>query len=173
MSAILDALTAALTEPSHKIRPLPSPLYHLSVILPVAVGGGTPHNPAYVNYPPCRAINRTFADPRTVPVTNLRPDHNEGEPFRLRLPFFLKLVLGVPAQLGVVEFALAPKGESVFRFSGPRARTPVFEGPWAEVTHLRRTSLGATWLDPLGPPPRDAAGGPGADGLDALADLLG
>lgn len=121
----------------------------------------------------CRGINRTFADPRTVPVTNLRPDHNEGEPFRLRLPFFLKLALGVPAQLGAVEFALAPKGESVFRFSAPRARMPAFEGPWSEVTHLRRTSLGAQWLDPLGPPPRDAAGGPGADGLDALADLLG
>ena len=33
VSAILDVLTAALTESWHKTRPQPSPLWHLSVIL--------------------------------------------------------------------------------------------------------------------------------------------
>ena len=122
--------------------------------------------------PTCRGVNRTVTDPKTVPVTHLRPDHNEGEPFRLRVPYLLKLVLGVPALLGVVDVAFAPHGESVLNFSPPRARHVLCESPYREVTHLRRTSLGARWLDPLArPPPLDH--GPGADGLDALADLLG
>lgn len=120
----------------------------------------------------CRAINRSYRDPRTVAVTDLRPDHNEGEPFRLRLPTLLRFLCGVPAQLGLLDLALAPPGESAFRFTAPRANLTVCEAPYREVSHVRRTSLGATWLDPL-PPPPDAPHGPGADGLDALADLLG
>jgi hypothetical protein len=122
--------------------------------------------------PTCRAIVRTLTDPRTVPVTNLRPDHNEGEPFRLRVPHLVGALLGAPAQFGLVDLALAPSGSSVLAFSGPRARLPVCEAPYGEVTHLRRTSLGARWLDPL-PPPEPETRGPGADGLDALAELLG
>lgn len=122
--------------------------------------------------PTCRGVVRTLADPRMVPVTSMRPDHNEGEPFRMRVPHLLRAVLGAPAQLGLVDLALAPRGESVVRFSGSRWRQPVCEAPYVEVTHLRRTSLGARWLDPL-PPPTGSSSGPGVDGLDALADLLG
>ncbi len=122
--------------------------------------------------PTCARISFAYSDPRGVGVANMRPDTNDGAPFRVDVPTLLHALLGIPAVLGIVDVALAPPGESVLRFTGPKSKLPVCESPYQEVTHIRRTSLGASWLDSL-PAATGGQHGPGVDGLDALAALLG
>jgi len=117
------------------------------------------------------SLRVAWFDTHGVRVKSFRPDAEDGEPFRLRVPSMLAWLAQVLAQLGLVDLAAEPSGAGAVRRASPRS-PPTCATELAALTHVRMTTLGAELLDPFISAPPAADQGPGEDGLDALADLL-
>ena len=129
---------------------------------------------ARVGLLPCISLelsNISFdAGRRAVNSSLLDGDLSEG--FRLRLPFVLQSLFGPLSLLGLVDLAVGPEGLSPFRFASPRPGLTLCREPYSRLTHVRLTELGHELLDPFAAVER-VKDGPGDEGLDALAALLG
>jgi hypothetical protein len=117
------------------------------------------------------SLRAAWFDTHGVRVKSFRPDAEDGEPFRLRVPSLLAWLSQVLGQLGLVDLAAEASGAGAVRRASLRS-PPTCAAELAALTHVRMTALGAELLDPFVATPPAADQGPGEDGLDALADLL-
>jgi hypothetical protein len=121
--------------------------------------------------PVAESLRHAWFDQHGVRVRHFRPDAEDGEPFRLRVPSLLGWSVFVAGRFGLVDLAYDPGGAGSVRRASPRS-TSACEPSLAALTHLRLTSLGTELLDPFVGLQPSATSGPGEAGLDALSDLL-
>jgi hypothetical protein len=121
--------------------------------------------------PVAESLRQAWFDQHGVRVKHFRPDTEDGEPFRLRVPSLLGWSVLVAGRFGLVDLAYDPDGAGAVRRASPRS-TISCEPALAALTHLRLTSLGSELLDPFIGVQPSATSGPGEAGLDALTDLL-